>query len=51
MYFLVFLHRIRCNNEMIDWMKAIVAAHASTSTKLNLLLKEIIWLNIQLLKM
>lgn len=27
------------HNEMIEWMKAIVAAHASTNTKLNLLLK------------
>lgn len=27
------------HNEMIDWMKAIVAAHASTDTKLNILLK------------
>lgn len=27
------------NNEMIPWMRAIVAAHASTGTKMNLLLK------------
>jgi biopolymer transport protein ExbD len=27
------------HNEMIDWMKAIVAAHSSTNTKLNILLK------------
>lgn len=27
------------HNEMTDWMKAIVAAHASTNTKINILLK------------
>jgi biopolymer transport protein ExbD len=27
------------NNEMIDWMRAIVAAHAATNTKMNLLVK------------
>lgn len=27
------------NNQLTDWMKAVVAAHASTGTKLNLLLK------------
>jgi len=27
------------HNEMIDWVKAVVAAHASTNTKLNILLK------------
>ena len=27
------------HNEVIDWMKAIVAAHASTNTKINILLK------------
>lgn len=27
------------NNEMMPWMRAVVAAHASTGTKLNLLLK------------
>lgn len=27
------------NNELIDWMRYIVAAHANTNTKLNLLLK------------
>lgn len=31
--------RDSANNELMDWMRYVVAAHASTNTKLNLLLK------------